>query len=98
MKPSGPISLTPLSVCGLWLAETTMPPATPSSVTRQATAGVGTTPAERTSQPAARMADASQAVISVRLARVSPPRTKSGAGLRPARFEAASAAHRRANE
>ena len=63
-----------MSVYGLWLAETTTPPAAPSSVTSQATAGVGTTPAERTSRPAARMAAASQPAISVRLPRVSPPR------------------------
>ena len=98
MKPSGPINLTPLSVQGLWLAETTMPPIAPSSVTRKATAGVGTTPAERTSAPAEWTAAASQPVISSRLSRVSPPRTSSGRAPAGASAGGSASMLRRANQ
>ena len=52
LRPSPEKIFTPLSVHGLCEAETTTPASAPSSFARNATAGVGTTPAKRTRPPA----------------------------------------------
>ena len=78
LMPSADRILTPLSGCGLWLAEITTPASAATWRTSQATPGVGITPAQRSVPPAPRTPEATQRAISSVLSRVSPPATTTG--------------------
>ena len=91
--PSQEKILIPLSGQALCEAETEIPASAPSAFTRCATAGVGTTPAKRTSAPAARSPPARAATIPGEETRVSQPTTTVSVPVRPlSRSETARAA------
>ena len=71
-------SLIPLSGIGLWLAESTTPKSAPSSATRCAIAGVGSTPARSTSAPALVRPGEHGRLEHLPLARPSRPTTATG--------------------